>query len=148
MNAYMNQYQQNQMTTASPERILIMLYDGAIRFTRQALEAMEAGDNVTKLEKISRAMAIITEFSNTLDREVGGEIADNLDALYHFMIRELTTANLQNDAAKLKVVDGLLSDLRETWVEAIEINNAAKAEAQPAPHATKGAGNKAFSAAL
>ncbi|MCD4688694.1 MAG: flagellar export chaperone FliS [Desulfuromonadaceae bacterium] len=121
MNAYMNQYQQNQIDTASREQILIMLYDGAIRFTRQALAAMESGDQKTKREKISRAMAIITEFSNTLDREVGGEIADNLDALYHYMIRELTAANLQNDAAKLTVVDGLLSDLRETWMEAIEI---------------------------
>ncbi len=121
MNAYMNQYQQNQIDTASREQILIMLYDGAIRFTRQALVAMEAGDHKTKREKISRAMAIVAEFSNTLDRELGGEMADNLDALYHFMIRELTAANLQNDAAKLTVVDGLLSDLRETWMQAIEI---------------------------
>ncbi len=121
MNAYMNQYQQNQIDTASPEQILIMLYDGAIRFTRQALQAMESGDGKTKMEKISRAMAIVTEFSNTLDRELGGEMADNLDALYHFMIRELTSANLQNDAEKLMVVEGLLSDLRETWMQAIEI---------------------------
>lgn len=121
MNAYMNQYQQNQIDTASREQILIMLYDGAIRFTRQAREAMDSGDDKTKMEKISRAMAIVTEFSNTLDREVGGEIADNLDALYQFMIRELTSANLQNDPEKLEVVIGLLTDLRETWMQAIEI---------------------------
>lgn len=122
MNAYLNQYQQNQIDTASPEQILIMLYDGAIRFTRQALEAMESGDHKTKMEKISRALAIVAEFSNTLDRELGGEMADNLDALYQFMIRELTSANLQNDAEKLRVVTGLLSDLRETWMQAIEIS--------------------------
>ena len=121
MNAYMNQYQQNQIDTASREQILIMLYDGAIRFTRQARQAMDSGDNKLKMEKISRAMAIVTEFSNTLDREVGGEMADNLDALYHFMIRELTSANLQNDPEKLEVVIGLLTDLRETWMQAIEI---------------------------
>ena len=135
MNAYMNQYQQNQIDTASREQILIMLYDGAIRFTRQALEAMESGDQKIKMEKISRAMAIITEFSNTLDREVGGEIADNLDALYHFMIRELTSANLQNDPQKLEVVIGLLSDLRETWMQAIEI---ARKEQKPKTHVANG----------
>jgi flagellar protein FliS len=135
MNAYMNQYQQNQVATASREQILIMLYDGAIRFTQQALDAMEAGDSKTRREKISRALAIVTEFSNTLDREVGGEIADNLDALYHFMIRELTSANLQNDPKKIVVVKGLLTDLRETWMEAIEIT---RKEQTPQPQAANG----------
>lgn len=122
MNPYMNQYQQTQVNTASPEQLLVMLYDGAIRFTRQAHEAMLAGERVKKLESISRAMAIITEFANTLDHEIGGEIAANLDALYNYMIRELTNANLKNDPEPLTVVENLLVDLRETWVQAIEIN--------------------------
>jgi flagellar protein FliS len=120
MNAYFNRYQSNQVTTASPEQLLIMLYDGAIRFVRQATEAMATGERVRKLESISKAMGIVAELANTLDHEVGGEIAENLDALYHFMIRELTQANLKNDADKLKVVEGLLCDLRETWMQAIE----------------------------
>jgi len=122
MNAYMNQYQQNQINTASPETILIMLYDGAVRFARQAMHGIDEDDTVKRREGISRCMAIITEFSNTLDHEIGGEIADNLDALYHFMIRELVQVNLHNDLEKLKVVEGLLVDLRQTWVQAIEIN--------------------------
>lgn len=121
MNAYLNQYRNNQVKTAKPEQLLIMLYDGAIRFARQAREAMSMGDRVKKLEMISKTMAIITEFSNTLDREVGGEIADNLDALYDFMIRELTQANLKNDEQRLEVVEQLLVDLRTTWAEAIHI---------------------------
>jgi flagellar protein FliS len=135
MNAYMNQYQQNQIDTASREQILIMLYDGAIRFCRQALDAMESGDNKLKSEKISRALAIVTEFSNTLDREIGGEMAENLDALYHFMIRELTSANLQNDSEKITVVTGLLCELRETWMQAIEI---ARQEQKPQVHVANG----------
>lgn len=148
MNAYMNQYQQNNMLTASPERILILLYDGAIRFTRQALDAIESGDHKIRQESISRSMAIITTFSNTLDREIGGEIADNLDALYHFMIRELTMANLQNDAEKLRVVEGLLSDLRETWVQAIEIDQANKKEVQASDRPKKDLGKQALSTAF
>lgn len=135
MNAYMNQYQQNQIDTASREQILIMLYDGAIRFCRQALDAMESGNDKLKREKISRALAIVTEFSNTLDREIGGEIAENLDALYHFMIRELTSANLQNDSEKITVVTGLLCELRETWMQAIEI---ARQEQKPQVHVANG----------
>lgn len=121
MNAYTQQYQQNQILSASPEQILVMLYDGAIRFTRQAMIGIEDGRFSVKAEGVSRAMAIISEFANTLDHEVGGEISANLDGLYSFMIRELAQANLNDDIEKLKVVEGLLVDLRQTWVEAIEI---------------------------
>ncbi|WP_321366946.1 flagellar export chaperone FliS [uncultured Desulfuromusa sp.] len=122
MNAYMNQYQNNQILNASPERILILLYDGSIRFCRQAIHAMDEGKRTVQAEKISRAMAIISEFSNTLNHDVGGEIATDLDALYSFMMRELTSANVKNDRKALETVEDLLIGLRETWVEAIEIN--------------------------
>ena len=122
MNAYMNQYHNNHILNASSEQILIMLYDGAIRFTRQAVLGIEENKPSMKLEGISRAMAIIAEFSNTLDREVGGEIADSLDGLYHFMMRELTAARSESSVARLRVVEDLLLDLRSTWAEAIEIN--------------------------
>ena len=121
MNAYMNNYHQNQIDTASREQILIMLYDGAIRFTRQAVYAIEAGDLPGKSHGIQKAIAIIAEVRNTLDHSIGGEIAANLDSLYEFMIRSLTEANIKNEIQPLQVVDGLLSDLRETWKEAIEI---------------------------
>jgi flagellar secretion chaperone FliS len=136
MTPYMsasNQYINTQVTTASPEQILIQLYGGAIRFVLQAQQALAAGERVRKLEGISRAMAIISELSNTLDHEIGGAIAENLDALYHFMIRELTQANLDNDAKKLKVVEELLTDLRETWIEAIEIARKEKQQADAPP---------------
>ncbi len=121
MNPYMNQYKNNQIETASPEKILIMLYDGAIRFTRQAMQGIDSGDKTLQAEKISRAMAIICEFSNSLDHEIGGEIAADLDALYGFMTRELTRANLTGDRKALEVVEELLLGLRETWVEAADI---------------------------
>jgi flagellar protein FliS len=122
MNAYVNQYHNNQILNASPERILIMLYDGAIRFCRQALQALDSGDKLVMSEKISRTMAIICEFANSLDHEIGGEIATDLDALYAFMTRELTRANLNNERQPLETVEKLLVDLRDTWIEAIEVN--------------------------
>ena len=123
MNQYnMNQYQQNQISTASPERILLMLYDGAIRFTRRAIQGVEENNFEQRRVGISKTMAIIAEFSNSLNHEVGGKIAEDLDSLYDFMLRQLTGANLDNDIEKLKVVEKLLMDLRGTWAEAIEIN--------------------------
>ncbi len=121
MNAYMNQYQQTQVTTASPERILIMLYDGAIRFAGQAKVAMLSGERLAKLEAISKAIAIVSYLSETLDHDAGWEQAEKLDGLYAYMIRELTNANLKGEVKSLEVVEDLLKELRETWMEAIEI---------------------------
>jgi len=121
MNGYMNQYQNTNIQTASPEKILIMLYDGAIRFCRQAMTAMDNGNREVQNEKIVRTMAIVSEFATSLDHEIGGKIAEDLDALYMFMIRELTRANIEKDRKALETVDGLLSGLRDTWVEAAEI---------------------------
>ncbi len=132
MNAYLNHYQQNQVVTASPEQILIMLYDGAIRFVRQAQGALSAGDRQAKATAIQKAVNIITEFRNTLDHEVGGEIAANLDALYDYMLRELIRANVGNEARPLEVVEGLLMELREAWVQAIESHRAAQKAGQAA----------------
>ena len=143
MNTYAQQYQQNQILSASPEQILVMLYDGAIRFTRQAMLGIENNDRVQKLEGISRAMAIITEFANTLDHSIGGEISANLDALYAFMNNELSKANLKDDIEKLKVVENLLVDLRGTWVEAIEIA-AKESVAQPEAAAVPTPAPRAF----
>jgi len=126
MNAYLHQYQNNQIETASPEQILIMLYDGAIRFCGQAIQAMGNRDYAVQGEKIGRTMAIISEFSQSLDHDIGGHIAADLDALYGFMIRELTRANLEGDLAALENVSGLLSGLRKTWVEAAGIYNSEK----------------------
>lgn len=123
MNTYnMNQYQQNQISTASPEQILLMLYDGAVRFTRQAIAGISENNFEKKGHGVTKAMAIIAEFSNSLDHEVGGQIATDLDALYDFMMRELTSANIKNDVEKLNTVETLLMDLRQTWSEAVDIN--------------------------
>ena len=117
----MNQYQQNQIMTATREQILIMLYDGAIRFCHQAIAASRAGNNDEKIGRIAKIFAIITEFSNSLDHNIGGDIAADLDGLYQFMLRELHKARKNPGEEHLIVVERLLTDLRQTWSEAIEI---------------------------
>lgn len=122
MNAYSNHYRNNQIMTASPEQILIMLFDGAIRFVHQAGQAIEEGRIADKAVAINKAIAIVTEFSNTLNFEVGGEIAEDLYRLYDFVIRELVAVNARSDAKRLVAVERILLDLREGFVGAIEAN--------------------------
>jgi len=121
-NNYSNQYRNNQILTASQEQILLLLYDGAIRFCRQAIAACEAGDHQEKQGRISKTYAIIDEFSNSLNHDIGGEIAIDLERLYDFMMRQLNEARRDETSDKLKVVENLLLDLRSTWGEAVEIN--------------------------
>jgi flagellar protein FliS len=125
MNAYytaQEQYNQNAIKTASPEQLLLMLYDGAIRFIRQAIIASEQNKQTEMLGRISKAFAIIVAFSDTLNHDVGGDIAADLDGLYQFMLKELHKARNQTDQKSLKIVEGLLVDLRETWGKAVDIN--------------------------
>lgn len=122
MNGYTNQYRENQIMTASQEQIMIMLYDGAIRFCRQALAASETKNIAEKLGRIAKVFAIVTEFSNSLNHEIGGMIAEDLDGLYQFMLRELNKARTDTTGEHLRTVEKLLVDLRLTWGEAIEIN--------------------------
>lgn len=120
MNAYSNNYRNNQIMTASPEQLLIMLYDGAIRFVRQAKLAIEDNRLGDKSIAISKSVAIITEFSNTLNYEAGGEIAHDLNRLYDFMVRELSAVNAGGEVERLKPIERILLDLREGFSGAIE----------------------------
>jgi len=125
MNGY-SQYQNNQILTASREQILLMLYDGAIKFCKQAKIAIEQDNMANKGKFLGKAMAIISEFSNSLDHEIGGEIAANLDGLYTFMLKELSKANINNDPKPIDTTCTMLCELRATWSEAIEINSSQK----------------------
>jgi len=118
--AYMNQYFENQVNTASPEQLLIMLYNGAIRFVGEAEEAMASKKIAYRGERISKAIAILSELSATLDHEIGGEIAANLESLYDYMIRTLLAANIHDDADKLGEVREMLTGMRDTWLDAID----------------------------
>jgi flagellar protein FliS len=124
MNGYTNQYLANTVLSASPEQLLLMLYDGAGRFLAQAIQAIEDGRIEQRTHGINKASAIVAEFAATLDRSQAPALADDLTALYAYMLQRMMQANLKNDAEPLVEVKGLLADLRATWAEAIEINRA------------------------
>lgn len=113
------QYQNTQVATASPERILIMLYEGAINFSRIALDRLNRGDLAGKGTYIGKALAIVTELMNTLNHEVGGEISRRLEQLYLYLIDEFTQANVENSAKSLENAINVLMTLRSAWDEAV-----------------------------
>lgn len=116
-----NQYQNTQVSTSSPEKLLLMLYDGAINFTRIALDKMEKKDIAGKGLYIGKAQAIVSELMNTLNHEVGGDISRQLERLYLYIIDEYLAANINNSPRSLQNALKILTVLRDTWVEAIDV---------------------------
>src|SRR3954452_17975241 len=135
MNPYASPqaYRANAVLTASPEQLVVMLYDGAVRFLRQSETAMTEGAWNHAFEKLGRGEAIIDELLATLNMDTG-EIADRLQAIYVFCKRTLIEARLQRNAEKVSHVVALFMDLREAWVKLAEQAAAAAPaeEQQPA----------------
>jgi flagellar protein FliS len=92
-----------------------MLYDGAIRILKLAIQEIEAKNPEGKGVYVTKALDIIHELNTVLDIEAGGEIAQNLRCMYLFMIRHLSNANLKQDADMVREVIGLLEELNEGW---------------------------------
>jgi len=108
-------YKEHVTATQSKGGLVVMLYEGAIRFLKQAIAAIEAGDTVEKGRCMAKARAIVDELDTSLDLEVGGELAVDLRRLYGFMRRHLAAANAARDAAKIRDVISLLEELNEGW---------------------------------
>jgi len=119
-------YRTLAVETASPGRLILMLFDGAIRF----LGAAEAGFEVEELRErneainnnLVRVQKIITELQHCLDLKQGGEFAQNMYALYDYLGTQTMEANIRKDVAPVKVVTRLLGDIRNTWLEMLEKN--------------------------
>ena len=123
MNLYVNQYKQNAVLTASPETILIMLYDGAINFLLRAKIAIEDKDIDQTHLYITKTQKIIREFMDTLDMDTAGEIGENLYRLYEYLHHRLIQANIKKDTEIVDEVLGHLRSLKQTWEEAIKISS-------------------------
>ena len=113
-------YQSVQVATIDRGKLLLMMYDGAIKFLNHAKDGLEAKDLQKFARFLSKSQAIIAELMNTLDFEKGGEIAKDLDRLYDFMLFYLTEANIQKDAKKIARVIGLLETIGGAYREIIE----------------------------
>jgi flagellar protein FliS len=108
-------YYQTHVQSRSPLELVVMLYDGALRFCDQAATAMDAGDMPAKATAMSRALAILAELQSTLNVQDGGEVARQLDALYTHMNDRLVEANIQRSSAPIREVIRLLTPLRDAW---------------------------------
>jgi flagellar protein FliS len=115
----LNVYRETQIKTANQAKLIIMLYDGAIKQLNCAVEAMKEGHLRYDVmnDSIIKAQDIISELMVSLDFERGGEIARNLFSLYIFMNRRLLDANIKKVIKPLKDVKKMLLELREAWVE-------------------------------
>lgn len=110
-------YYQTHVQSRSPLELVVMLYDGAIRFLTEAHDAMVAKDLAAKGRALSRGLAIINELQNNLNFEQGGELAERLDALYTYMLGRLVDANIKGDPAGIQECLRLLDNLRGAWAE-------------------------------
>ncbi|HYC42132.1 MAG TPA: flagellar export chaperone FliS [Noviherbaspirillum sp.] len=115
-NAYAKVGVETGVTAASPHRLIVMLFEGAMVAVASAIQHMQAGDIAKKGEAISKAISIIDSgLRASLDKKVGGEIALNLDALYEYMSTRLVLANLKNQQTILEEVYQLLKGLKDAW---------------------------------
>jgi flagellar secretion chaperone FliS len=110
-------YKQQSILTATPGQLVVMLYDGCLRFLHQGAQSMRAGHLAAAGSRLQRAEAIVEELLSTLDIEQGGVIASRLQGIYVFCMRHLMEARIERDADKIERVAELLSELRDSWVE-------------------------------
>ena len=115
-----NKYKQTSVLSASREQILLMLYEGAIKFTKLAIQAIENNQIAERGQNIIRAFDIILELQATLDHKVGGELAGQLEQLYVFMMDQYTKANIKGDPEPLRANLKVLENLYDGWKGAIE----------------------------
>ncbi len=106
-------YQQAQIGSAGPLRIVVLLYEGALQFSQQALEKFD--EPAVRGQALGRAHRIISELFAALDHEKGEEIAANLDALYGFLLDTLTRANVNGERRALKDAIAVLKSLLPAW---------------------------------
>lgn len=118
ISSYQKVEQDIAVESANPHQLVLLLFQGAERAIALARVHMEAGNLAEKGTSISKAIDIINlGLKASLDIEAGGEIAQNLAALYDYMVRRLINANIKNQVATLDEVAGLLGEISSAWAE-------------------------------
>lgn len=128
-------YQTDAISTQQRGKLIVMLYDGAIRFLNVAKEKLREGDYALKGVYIGKAQDIVAELNNSLNMEAAPDIAGDLRALYNFIYRHLNEANIERSAQKVDDCIRILAELRTAW-EAVasspEVAALGQAEGEPA----------------
>lgn len=120
---YIKQYQTSNITTATPEKLMILLFDGALQFLQKAKNAIAEKNMHEKSVNIEGARKIIRELMRTIDLENGNDVSKNLFRLYNKMAMNLIKANVQRNIEKIDEVIEDITNIRWGFQKAIEIKN-------------------------
>jgi flagellar secretion chaperone FliS len=124
-------YRRVESESRSPLELVVMLYDGALRFLGEASDAAARGDLRARTNAISRTLAIIAELQSTLDLEKGGAVADQLDDLYTYITSRLLDVALKKDVTAIDEARKLLTPIRDAWSQ-LALRPGSGQAAQPA----------------
>lgn len=124
MNQPYQAYRENAVNTATGPELTLMLYNGCIKFMKQAEKSLEAKDFSAKNEQLQKAQKIIQELMITLDQDI--DVSKQLLPLYEYIHHLLTQTNIHNNSEQLHEALELVIELRDTWVEAIKITRQEK----------------------
>lgn len=113
-------YQETQFATADRGRILLLMFEGGLKFLAQSRVGLEAGDFLRFGQQLGRAQAVIAELMHTLDHKAGGEIAANLERLYQFMLDHLVEANRRKSVRHVEQVSHLLATIADAFRTILE----------------------------
>ena len=118
-NRFRNEYHHDEIATSSQGKLIVMMYEGALKFVNLAIEGIENNDISKKGTYINKAHDIINELSFALDVEKGGEVAQKLESLYQFALQQLTRANIKSDRKALESIINILTPLMNAWKEVL-----------------------------
>jgi flagellar biosynthetic protein FliS len=121
----LNVYKNNSVNYASKEQLLIMLVDGAVKFSKQARQAIDEKDVKMAHEYLTKTQDIFAELMISLDTSAG-EWAQNMFSIYDFTKKELMQVNLAKDKERLDKLIPLIEDIQDTWHQAYKIANKRK----------------------
>lgn len=122
-------YVQTQIRSSSPLELVVMLYDGALRHTAAAIDALQRRDVLARRDAISRSLAIVAELQSTLNMSQGGDVAAQLDRLYSWMTDALVRATVEQNAAPIHDVRRVLETLRDGWNQIASVRPAPESAA-------------------
>ena len=122
-NKYIKQYQTSNITTATPEKLMIMMFDGALQFLQKAKTAIEEKNFQERSQNIDGARKILRELMRTIDLENGNDVSKSLFRLYNRMVVKLIKANVQRNAGLIDEVVEDIMNIRWGFQKAIDIQN-------------------------
>ena len=115
-----NAYQDTAIQTSSPTKLVVMLYEGAIRFLREAVSAIQSKNLDRKRQSLDRAVAIVQHLNSTLDMDKGGEVAVDLNKLYSYITTRILDGSIKLETAPLEEAIKLLNTLLTGWEELVK----------------------------